>query len=88
MRRVITLFLFLCFTVTTVHAGGPGGGATEFTQLLNNAELLKQVSQLSQQIQNQITMIQDLKHNTLMMPDQLFRDVRSIYTSISGIIRR
>jgi len=76
--------------VNTASAGGGAatGGATEWTQLMNNAELMRQVQQLTAQINNQITMIEDMKHNTLMMPDQLFRDVRGIYSSINGIINR
>ena len=31
-------------------------------------------------------MIQDLIHNTLTIPDQLFRDVQGIYSKIKGII--
>ena len=90
MRKVIALCLLFCFAANIAYAGGGGltGGATEITQLMNNAELLKQVSQLAQQINNQITMIQDMIFNTLMMPDQLFRDVRGVYSSIKGIIDR
>jgi len=75
--------------VNAVYAGGGiTGGATEMTQMMNNAELIKQVSQLAEQIRNQITMIQDMIYNTLMIPDQLFRDVRGIYSRIKGIIDR
>jgi P-type conjugative transfer protein TrbJ len=56
------------------------------TQLANNAELIEQVAQLAEQIQNQITMIQDMIHNTLTIPDQLFGDVRQIYSKVKGII--
>jgi len=72
------------------YAGGGAvtGGAREITQLMNNAELIKQVSQLATQIQNQITMIQDMIYNTLAIPDQLFRDVRGVYSKIKGIIDR
>jgi P-type conjugative transfer protein TrbJ len=56
--------------------------------MMNNAELIKQVTQLAQQIQNQITMIQDMIHNTLTIPDQLFRNVKGIYSKVKGIIDR
>jgi P-type conjugative transfer protein TrbJ len=86
-KILICLCVSLCFAANTAFAGGGlTGGATEVTQLLNNSELVAQVAQLAEQIQNQITMIQDLIYNTLTIPDQLFRDVRGIYTKIKGII--
>lgn len=87
--RIILLCLLSCFTVSNVYAGGGvTGGATEVTQLMNNAELVKEVSQLAEQIQNQITMLQDMSYNTVTIPDQLFRDVRFIYSGVKGVIDR
>jgi P-type conjugative transfer protein TrbJ len=85
--RIISLCLALCFAANAAFAGGGlSGGATEMTQLANNAELIEQVAQLAEQIQNQITMIQDMIYNTLTIPDQLFRDVKGIYSKVKGII--
>jgi P-type conjugative transfer protein TrbJ len=81
--------LFGCFAVIPAFAGGAAGGSTEVTQLANNAELVTQVGQLAEQIANQIRMIQDMIYNTLTIPDQLFRDIKSIfgvYSKIKGII--
>jgi len=89
--RIIALCLLCCLTANIANAGGGGaltGGATEWTQLLNNSELIKQVSQMAEQIQNQIQMIQDMIYNTLTIPDQLFRDVRVIYSQIKSVIDR
>jgi P-type conjugative transfer protein TrbJ len=86
-KKTIAVCLVCCFVAGAAYAGGGlGGGATEITQLANNAELIEQVAQLAEQIQNQITMIQDLIYNTLTIPDQLFRDVKGIYTKVKGII--
>jgi P-type conjugative transfer protein TrbJ len=92
-RKILALALALSqLTGTAVFAGGGGGGisgfATETTQMMNNAELVEQVGQLAEQIQHQITMIQDMLFNTLTIPDQLFGDVRGIYSSVKGIIGR
>ena len=59
---ITVLCLLCCIISNTAYAGGGGlsGIATEATQMMNNSELIKQVSQLSEQIQNQITMIQDI----------------------------
>jgi len=89
LNKIIALCLLFCFLTNAVYAGGGiTGGAREITQLMNNAELVKQVSQLAEQIHNQITMIQDMIYNTLTIPDQLFRDVRGVYSKIKGIIDR
>ncbi|MDR3354142.1 MAG: P-type conjugative transfer protein TrbJ [Synergistaceae bacterium] len=83
----ICLCVSFCFAANAALAGGGlAGGATEITQLLNNSELVAQVAQLAEQITNQITMIQDLIYNTLTIPDQLFRDVKGIYSKIKGVI--
>jgi P-type conjugative transfer protein TrbJ len=87
MKAVFALVVLFCFSANALFAGGGlSGGATEVTQMMNNAELIKQVAQLAQQIQNQITMIQDMIYNTFTIPDQLFRNVKGIYSKIKGII--
>jgi P-type conjugative transfer protein TrbJ len=86
-NKVIAFCVLCFFAVSSAHAGGGlGGGATEMTQIANNAELIEQVAQLAEQIQNQITMIQDMIYNTLTIPDQLFRNVKGVYTKVKGII--
>jgi P-type conjugative transfer protein TrbJ len=86
----VCLCVLFCFAANAALAGGGlGGGATEITQIANNAELVEQVAQLAEQIQNQITMIQDMIYNTLTIPDQLFRNIKSIvgvYSKVKGII--
>ena len=90
VKTMICLCVLSCFTANAALAGGGlTGGATEFTQIANNAELIEQVAQLAEQIQNQITMIQDMIYNTLTIPDQLFRNIKSIvgvYSKVKGII--
>jgi P-type conjugative transfer protein TrbJ len=85
--KLIALVLALCQISAPAYAGGGlTGGATEITQLMNNAELITQVTQLAEQIVNQITMIQDMIYNTLTIPDQLFRDIKGVYSKVKGII--
>jgi P-type conjugative transfer protein TrbJ len=80
--------MLLCLYSGAAFAGGGGltGGATEMTQMLNNSELVTQVAQLAEQITNQITQIQDMIYNTLTIPDQLFRNVKDVYSKVKGII--
>ena len=79
--------------------GGLGGRATEMTQLANNAELAKSVSnQATQithqvtQIQNQITQIENMIYNTMNLPNQIISDftqnlnrIRSVAYQIEGM---
>jgi len=104
-RKVIcmlTVMTTLISFASGVFAGGGGltGGATEFTQMLNNSELITQVKQQTdmimnqvemilkeaEQISNQITMIMDMIQNTMSLPQQLFGNVMQIYSKIKGIM--
>lgn len=74
--------------VGPAHAGAAAGGATEWTQLLNNVQLLEQtglnveqVGQNAQQIANQITQIQNqidqyrtMLQNLEKLPDNIWGD--------------
>ena len=73
-------------------AGGPAlGNATEWTQLLNNAELIglagqsaeqirhqvTQIGQFAEQIQNQIRIYENMLQNTLTMPHHVWGEAES-----------
>jgi P-type conjugative transfer protein TrbJ len=69
-----------------VSAGAVTGNATEWTQLLNNAELVgltgqsteqiqnqvTQIGQLAEQIQNQLRIYENMLQNTLQLPDHIW----------------
>lgn len=69
-----------------VAAGAVTGNATEWTQLLNNAELIgltgqsaeqisnqvTQIAQLAEQIQNQIRIYENMLQNTLQLPNHVW----------------
>ena|GEM_PF-238333 len=102
MLIVIVFALSISSSVVMAGGGGLTGGATEFTQLMNNSELVAQVGQLSKQINNQITqitnqvtqitnqitMIQDMIHNTKGLPSQLFGNVNQIFSRIKGVMNQ
>ncbi len=70
----------------SVSAGAVTGNATEWTQLLNNAELINltgqsaeqisnqvtQIGQLAEQIQNQLRIYENMLQNTLQLPDHVW----------------
>jgi P-type conjugative transfer protein TrbJ len=96
--KQLKLFIAFCIIsgliVGGVNAGGGlSGGATEITQLANNAELITQVGQLAESLQHEIQMIMDMIQNTLALPQKLIgqvtgaiKNVMNIYNKVQGIL--
>ncbi|THK35157.1 P-type conjugative transfer protein TrbJ [Ensifer sp. MPMI2T] len=84
----------------SVHAGGVTGQATEWTQLANNAELISlvgksaeqvnnqitQINQLAQQIQNQLNIYQNMLQNTAQLPSHVWGQVESDLHQLQSIV--
>lgn len=82
------------------YAGGVTGQATEWTQLANNAELVSlvgksaeqvnnqitQISQLAEQIQNQLNIYNNLLQNTAQLPNHIWGQVESDLKSLQNIV--
>ena len=80
--------------------GAITGGATEWTQLANNAELISlvgnsaeqinnqvtQITQLAEQIQNQIKIYQNMLQNTAQLPKHVWGQVESDLNRLQGIV--
>ena len=100
--RGILAALIATTIVTTgpVSAGTPLTGATEWTQILNNAELVSlvgqsgeqignqitQISQLAEQIQNQIRIYQNMLQNTLTLPSHVWGQVESDLNRLRSLV--
>ncbi len=83
-----------------VQAGGVTGQATEWTQLANNAELVSlvgksaeqvnnqitQISQLAEQIQNQLNIYNNLLQNTAQLPHHIWGQVESDLKSLQNVV--
>lgn len=81
-------------------AGGVTGQATEWTQLANNAELLSlvgksaeqvnnqitQISQLAEQIQNQISIYNNMLQNTAQLPNHIWGQVESDLKNLPSVV--
>ncbi|MCO5966111.1 P-type conjugative transfer protein TrbJ [Sinorhizobium meliloti] len=86
--------------VAPAHAGTATGGATEWTQVLNNGELvslagqsgeqiqnqLTQISQLAQQIETQLNIYQNLLQNTAILPSHMWGQVESDLNQLRSIV--
>ena len=77
------------FAGSQAHAGGGAAypGSTEFTQLMNNAELINIYANDLQQLQQQIQMYQNMYANTLGIPIQAWSGIASRLTSLVSTIQ-
>lgn len=85
---------------TPVRAGGVTGQATEWTQLLNNGELvalvgksteqinnqMTQIAQLAEQIQNQIRMYENMLQNTAQLPFHVWSQVENDLNRLRSLV--
>ncbi|UXN67920.1 P-type conjugative transfer protein TrbJ (plasmid) [Devosia neptuniae] len=92
--------LLIAASPIPTSAAGQLVGATEFTQILNNAELVGLVGQSGVQIDNQITQIghqleqiqnqlriyENMMQNTLTLPDQVWGQVESDLDRLRTIV--
>jgi len=86
--------------LSPAHAGAAGGGATEWTQLLNNGELISlvgqsseqinnqitQISQLAEQIQNQLRIYENMLQNTAQLPAHIWGNVERDLNKLQSIV--
>lgn len=100
-RAVMATLVAACLlTAAPSHAGTPLTGATEWTQILNNAELVSlvgqsgeqignqitQISQLAEQIQNQIRIYQNMLQNTLTLPSHVWGQVEGDLNRLRSLV--
>ena len=85
---------------TPGQAGGVTGQATEWTQLLNNGELvalvgksseqinnqMTQIAQLAEQIQNQIRMYENMLQNTAQLPFHVWSQVENDLNRLRSLV--
>jgi P-type conjugative transfer protein TrbJ len=83
-----------------VHAGAVTGNATEWTQLLNNSELVglvgqsaeqiqnqvQQITQLADQIKNQIRIYDNMLQNTLQLPNHIWGQVERDLARLQSLV--
>ncbi|APO77290.1 conjugal transfer protein TrbJ (plasmid) [Rhizobium etli 8C-3] len=86
--------------VAPTHAGTATGAATEWTQVLNNGELISlvgksgeqiqnqitQINQLAEQIQNQLKIYENMLQNTAQLPSHVWGQVESDLNQLRSIV--
>lgn len=97
---VASVAMALSITPAAVRAGGVTGQATEFTQLANNTELISlvgksaeqvnnqitQINQLAEQIQNQLRIYENMLQNTAQLPSHVWGQVESDLNRLQSIV--
>lgn len=87
-------------TPLPAFAGAATGNATEWTQLLNNGELVSlvgksteqinnqitQISQLAEQIQNQVRMYENMLQNTAQLPSHVWGQVENDLNRLRSLV--
>lgn len=90
------------FAPTTSFAGAATGQATEWTQLLNNGELISlvgqsgtqienqitQITQLAEQIQNQLSIYKNMLQNTAQLPNQIWGEVEGDLNQLRSLVNQ
>ena len=96
----VVVAAFSVYASAPAFAGSATGTATEWTQLANNAQLvdllkssglqvdnqLTQISQLAEQIQNQLNIYENMLQNTAQLPDHIWGQVESDLNQLRDII--
>ena len=102
LRSAIALGLSALTSPAMAGGAVPGTGATEFTQIMNNAELISlggqsatqisnQVSQITNQvtqIENQIRAYQNMLQNTAQLPAHIWGQVANDINSLQKIVQQ
>jgi len=81
----VAILVMGLYVVNASFAGGGIGRATEMTQIANNAELIKQVSESIKMVTNQIKQIENMIYNTMNLPNQLLSTFTENIDRIRGI---
>jgi type IV secretion system protein TrbJ len=85
--RTLLLSCALYLAALPCHAL-PGIGATEITQLANNAELITQVSQQAQQLEHELQMINDMARNTLNISAPVWSHAMDDLSALFNVVQQ
>ncbi|WP_404406905.1 P-type conjugative transfer protein TrbJ [Pelagibacterium halotolerans] len=101
-REALASVLIVASLTGPAYAGGSIMGATEFTQILNNGELIalggqnaeqiaNQVTQITnqvEQIQNQLKMYQNMLDNIAKLPDHVWGEAMQNLNQLQSVVQQ
>ncbi|KKB07160.1 conjugal transfer protein TrbJ [Devosia geojensis] len=102
LRSSLASVLIAVSLAAPAQASGALTGATEFTQILNNGELIalggqnaeqiaNQVTQISNQVEqiaNQIRIYENMLQNTMQLPDHVWGQAQQDLANLQGIVQQ
>jgi P-type conjugative transfer protein TrbJ len=91
MKKIFTILLIFSILLfgskdIVLAGGGMTGGALETTQLLNKAELIKQVAEAVKQTQELILQYENMLLNTLQLPMSIWNDVTGTLSELQNLL--
>ncbi|MET4236366.1 P-type conjugative transfer protein TrbJ [Bradyrhizobium sp. i1.4.4] len=101
-KTLIVVMIVASASIRPALAGAAAGGATEFTQILNNGELIslvgqsttqinnqiQQIAQLARQIQNQLKIYQNMLQNTAQLPSHVWGQAENDLKQLQNIVNQ
>ncbi len=90
-RKVVALVMALATAfgpMPAAHASGAVAGATEITQLLNNAELVTSVAQQAQQLATQLQQYQTMLTNLQNIPNQIWGPIQQDLMALQNVVKQ
>jgi len=86
-KRVILLLTIFAIGVDSPRHVEAGAFATEFTQLLNHAELVLQYIRQGEQLANELKMYADMLRNSGRLGNQTFGPIGADINALAGIVQ-
>jgi P-type conjugative transfer protein TrbJ len=75
-------------SVSPANAGTATGAATEWTQILNNGELVSLVGQSGEQIQNQLNIYKNMLQNTAQLPSHVWGEIEDDLNKLTSVVKQ
>jgi P-type conjugative transfer protein TrbJ len=90
MKKVLILLVvavvFMSQATAAFAGGGASGGALESTQLLNKAELIKQVAEEVQSKLELIKQYQNMLQNTMQLPQEIWSEATGVLSNLQNLL--
>ena len=86
-KRVILLTALFAVAVDSPRPVAAGAFATEYTQLLNHAELVLQYLRQGEQLANELNMYADMLRNSRQLGGQIFGSIRADINALARIVQ-
>jgi P-type conjugative transfer protein TrbJ len=88
MRKVMMIStLMVLLGIQRPEPANAGVFATEFTQILNNAQLVMSFLRQGQQLVNELNMYANMLRNIQNIPNQLFGPIQADMNALAGIVQ-